>query len=111
MDPEKYLAWLTLECGYRYAGILPTGKWAAIQPLAYTWAIITGTVGNLWEIDDRWCYHNHSAALAALAAWDGTGEPKGWHRHPASGRRVAESEGERDENGRVVPIGEMYVRG
>ena len=26
-------------------------------------------------------------AVAALKEWDGVGEPKGWMRHPASGRR------------------------
>jgi len=26
-------------------------------------------------------------AQRALAGWDGTGEPSGWHRHPSSGRR------------------------
>jgi hypothetical protein len=40
----------------------------------------------------RWCYHDEQSALEALEAWDGTNEPAGWHRHPATGRRF-------DENG------------
>lgn len=32
-------------------------------------------------------YPAHAVARAALDRWDGRGEPQGWHRHPASGRR------------------------
>ena len=35
----------------------------------------------------RWCYHTYAAAKAALDAWNGEGEPDGWHRAPYSGRR------------------------
>jgi len=34
-----------------------------------------------------WQYQSRDAALVALAAWDGEGEPEGWYRHPATGRR------------------------
>lgn len=36
---------------------------------------------------DVWQYQSVQAALAAHDAWDGVGEPTGWYRHPASGRR------------------------
>lgn len=35
---------------------------------------------------DEWCYETSAAALNALDAWDGEGEPEGWNRHPATGR-------------------------
>ena len=27
-----------------------------------------------------WCYHDTDAALAAVTAWDGSGDPAGWYR-------------------------------
>lgn len=62
----------------------------ALMPLLFTVAIVAGIYPYGYE--DRWCYKNTPDALAALNAWDGTGEPTGWHRHPGSGRR-------RDANG------------
>ena len=64
-----------------------TGVW--VMPLMYTSAIITGPVG-VATYDDRWCYHDARAALDAARAWGGPwngGEPDGWHRHAATGRR------------------------
>ena len=58
----------------------------AILPLFYTHAIIAGICPTGYE--DRWCYADYDTAKAALDAWDGSGEPTGWHRHPTSGRRV-----------------------
>lgn len=89
---DKYTKFLTEDCGYLDARIRDN-KFDAIYPLAFTYAIITGKAGNVLSFEDRWCYQTYEAAKNALDAWDGTGEPKGWHRHPASGRRV-------DENGR-----------
>lgn len=83
----EYLTWLVRECGYRDVRSLGNGRFAAISPLMFTHAIIVGKIGDRYAYDDRWCYHDHASALAALNAWDGTGEPEGWHRHPASGRR------------------------
>lgn len=73
---------------------------AALMPLIFTTAIITlrKDESSRHSYEDRWCYHTPGAAIIALANWDGTGEPEGWHRHPASGRR-------RDEGGeeRIAP--------
>ena len=63
------------------------GVW--VMPLMYTSAIITGPVGAA-TYDDRWCYDDVRAALDAARAWGGPwngGEPAGWPRHPATGRR------------------------
>lgn len=62
--------------------------WVAIRPLMFTYAIISG-IDELSH-EGRWCYRDYASAKRALDAWDGTGEPVGWHRHPASGRRVRE---------------------
>lgn len=37
--------------------------------------------------EDLWEFPSFEAAVAALATWDGRGEPAGWDRHPATGRR------------------------
>jgi hypothetical protein len=46
-----------------------------------------GTFGLGW--DDSWIYlaEMEAAAWRAALGWDGEGEPEGWYRHPASGRR------------------------
>jgi hypothetical protein len=45
--------------------------------------------------EDLWCYNGglggltgdpRARCVAALLAWDGTGEPEGWNKHPATGR-------------------------
>lgn len=85
---KPYLNWLETDCGYKAVRLLPDGRWAAISPLMFTAAIIVGRVGDLTGYDDRWCYHDVASARSALDAWVGQGEPEGWHRHPATGRRV-----------------------
>ncbi len=63
-------------------------EWVATCSFIFTTAIVKGHTGDRSTIDNRWCYHAEEDAKAALDAWDGvTGEPKGWHRHPMSGRR------------------------
>lgn len=86
-DRADFFRWLVADCGYIDAKPIGDDRWAAIQPLLFTHSLVTGHVGDRSSIDDRWCYHNYSSAHAALEAWDGTGEPQGWHRHPGSGRR------------------------
>lgn len=63
------------------------GHYACIWPLMFTHAIIVGKMGDDDEYEDRWCYHTYADAKAALDAWNGEGEPEGWHRHPPTGRR------------------------
>lgn len=66
---------------------LGDGRYAAIAPMAFTYAIIVGKVGDEVGYDDRWCYKDAATAIVELHAWNGVGEPEGWHRHPRSGRR------------------------
>jgi hypothetical protein len=58
-----------------------------LMKFMFTTAIIKIEVNNFHCYEDRWCYHSEQDARLALQNWDGTGEPTGWHRHPASGRR------------------------
>ena len=74
--------------GYRQIRDLGDGRYAALLPLLFTTAIITGRWGDTGCYDDRWCFRTAELAKAALEAWDGQGEPSGWHRHPGTGRRV-----------------------
>jgi hypothetical protein len=87
-----FLDYLVKENGYLDPKDLGDGRYACVAPFIFTHAIIVGRMGNVASYDDRWCYANYRLAKAALDTWDGVGEPEGWHRHPASGRR-------RDEEG------------
>lgn len=62
------------------------GHWVAVYEFLFTWALITAPLTEVWSYEDRWCYHRFETALAAGWAWDGTGEPEGWHRHPFTNR-------------------------
>lgn len=106
----RYLTWLVVENGLLVPRPLGDGRWAAVLPKVFTHAIVTGQMGDLRSIDDNWCYKTRALAEAALDAWDGTGEPEGWFRHPASGRRVSTTPGDRDEAGREIgAVGVRYV--
>jgi hypothetical protein len=86
MTTEEFVKYLEVDCAYKNIRVMGT-EYVCIYPLIFTHAIIKGTIGNLHTFDDRWCYRSYKDALAALNKWDGTGEPEGWHRHPATGRR------------------------
>lgn len=66
--------------------VLPTGNLAFIRPVhgmeeLLLFQVATGEVRCV----DRWTYPRPLGA-AALAEWNGSGEPAGWSFHPASGR-------------------------
>jgi hypothetical protein len=84
------MARLQNENGYLDLCIKDEDRICAIMPLMFTCAIIADL--DAYTIGDRWCYKNYKDAKAAFDAWDGKGEPTGWHRHPKTGRRL-------DENG------------
>lgn len=76
--------------GYLDPKVLPNGDVACIWPLMFTHALILldADVNHaIAQYKDRWCYCTYAKAKLALDAWDGTGEPTGWHRHPTTGRR------------------------
>lgn len=66
----------------------PEGSVHALLPLMFTMAIVADL--NRTGYGDRWCYETDTEALAAYMDWIGRdcrGEPSGWIRHPATGRR------------------------
>lgn len=81
----------TDENGYLFRQKSDNGREVGIMPFIWTWAIIADIHETGYE--ERWCYHTLEATIAAFEAWDGVGEPEGWHRHPNTGRRRNE-EGE-----------------
>lgn len=61
-----------------------------VVPMLFTSAILISTHLGAQTYFDRWCYMSSGKALDAADAWTGPypqTEPKGWHRHPPSGRR------------------------
>lgn len=91
MTHAEFLMFLK-EQGYTEIRLFDLERYAAVLDLMFTAAIIVGRVGDMTGYDNRWCYHSHEDAKKALEEWNGIDEPKGWHRHPATGRR-------RNENG------------
>lgn len=92
MTDDELLAMCWTELAYLDAQLKGEAGVVAITRLMYTHAILAEI--HPWGYERRWCYHSYDAARAALDAWDGTGEPDGWHRDPVTGRR-------RDLDGRV----------
>ena len=70
---------------------LPGNKYAAINRLLFTCAIIVGKIDYEHGFSDRWCYSSYRDAKEALDNWNGEGEPEGWHRNPITGRRKNEN--------------------
>lgn len=66
---------------------LGDGRYAGIRRLIFHYTMIVGEIGNEYTYLDRYCYETIVVATAALRAWDGTGDPLGWHRHPKTNRR------------------------
>lgn len=80
-EDQAFIDWLLTDDGgncveYKRLGI---GLYAAIKPLMFHWTMIVGQIGDLDGYEDRWCYANRAKAEAGLRAWDGAGDPVGWH--------------------------------
>lgn len=74
----------------RMAGDLGGGRYCAIKPLLFHWTLIIGEIGDKEGFEDRFCYADRASAATGLIEWSSRewkGEPEGWHRHPATGRR------------------------
>lgn len=65
--------------------------WAGVCQFAFTGAILTGRIVEYNFYEDRWCFSDVKKARSSLEEWISErrceGEPQGWHRHPATGRR------------------------
>lgn len=61
--------------GYVAPRKLPTGEWAALQPMLYTTGLFIIEKEHSWRT--RWCYEYMADAADALATWNGEGDPPG----------------------------------
>ena|ERR1700749_2870849 len=87
---EQFKNWLEKDCSYIEVNFISDMQYVALCPFLYTYAIITGTIQNYYNFDNRWCYESKEKAFQALNQWlenKCQGEPEGWHRQPATGRR------------------------
>lgn len=103
-------AWAETFCagnGYGPPKVFGDGRWAAVQPRMFNATLIVAEIGDAVCYLDHWCYDSPLAAAAALQVWDGHGEPVGWFRHAASGRRVSRSADELDAQ--LRPVGAVGV--
>jgi hypothetical protein len=67
--------------------LLADGRLLTVEPTLYGARLCIGDADDAINHTDVWCYPDQAAAIAAMDAWNGEGEPTGWHRHPSSGRR------------------------
>jgi hypothetical protein len=81
--------WDHVDDGAYAAGpkLLSTGMWAWVTKMTFgKGRLVIGHPGSQ-TLEDGWCYESLVDAVKELLRWDGTGEPQGWMRHPATGRR------------------------
>jgi hypothetical protein len=95
-------AWLPLgdNCpmrptSYAYTRTLPDGRVIAVERLFGRQALLALKAQWLY-VQDAWIYASLEAAIAAAETWDATEEPRGWVRHPKSGRRRPGGDPERE---------------
>lgn len=90
MTEQEYEKWLLGPLG---GGLLKVkmfsaeGAYAGVKPLIFHYTMIFGIIGDTLGYEKRYCYKTIEGALQALEAWDGTGDPEGWHRAPDTARR------------------------
>lgn len=74
---------------YLHVRQLPDGRAVYLMPHSFGGLRLNiGTPGSLC-FDDEWHYQGGQwrEAWCAALGWDGEGDPEGWYRHPATGRR------------------------
>lgn len=87
---EPFETWLLQPMGgdvLKFKMFPELGFYAGIRRLMYHYTMIFGEIGDRTGYSRRYCYATLEGALAALEAWDGNGDPEGWHRAPETGRR------------------------
>ena len=89
VEPEgpliDFVRWLD-HWGFQEVKLIPGGRFAAVLNYGFNWRLVTGRLLGRDTILDGWCYPTLDRAKIALEAWDGTGEPGGWLKHPPTNR-------------------------
>ena len=87
-ETQEYFEWLKSPSGGSCVACKEFGDfYGAVKPLLFHWTFIIGIIGDKCSWLDNFCYQTREQAVTALNAWDGVGEPSGWHRNPRTGRR------------------------
>ena len=73
--------------GPAYGRRLPGGRWVFVYYELFRSAKLGVGRRGAGCLDECWQYQDRAVAVAAARSWDGVGEPEGWTRHWASGRR------------------------
>ena len=71
--------------GYSALKVLPDGRLVGVMKLLYHYSLHVGIDEGGYS--ERYCYKDAAGCVLAMMAWDGEGDPLGWHKHPESGRR------------------------
>lgn len=66
--------------------VLEDGRELTLYVEPFNLRLLIGRPGEPAALD-AYYFEDADAAFTALARWDGTGEPAGWWRHPATQRR------------------------
>lgn len=73
------------EDGYENVTLLASGDYAGVLPQMFTAGLFVGLDRDGYQ--RRYCYERKADAVAALAAWDGKGDPPGpWIKEKPSER-------------------------
>ena len=70
---------------YEAMRVLPDGRVCGVRRLMFHWTLHVDV--DAYGVEDFYCFEEQVTAHLALATWNGTGDPVGWHRHGRSGRR------------------------
>jgi hypothetical protein len=74
---------------YRAFRDLPDGRHLDVMPLTFGRArLAVSSDDGHTGIDDVYDYEDELTAIAAMSAWDGTGDPVGWSRAAGHDDRV-----------------------
>jgi len=77
--------------------LLEDGRELHVEPTTYGRARLCLTNEHCrLSYTDVYCYLTPARALEAMRAWNGEGEPDGWHRHPQTGRRREDGDPSRE---------------
>jgi hypothetical protein len=90
-DIAAFRRWADSE-GYFHVVLRPgTELWYGVKRLMFHYTVIEGEINDREAYRQRWCYQTAYAGIIALETWAASRfegiEPKGWHRHPSTGRR------------------------